>query len=268
MASLQGLTRRLKDTARFVTPMDRAGDVLRQMATLPFGDIGTIAGADPVLVLAPHPDDESLGCGGFIAQACAAGIEVHVAILTDGSASHPGSRAYPPSRLVPLRAVEAEAAVQVLGVPADRLHFLNHRDGGAPLAGAALTCAASSLAALARTRAIGTVLATWQHDPHCDHLSAHRIAVLAAAAAPFRLLSYPVWGWTLPATRWLPRQAIAGWRLDITAELATKRRAIDCHRSQMTGLITDDAAGFVLPQALLDACSRPFEVFLQAPARR
>ena len=36
------------------------------------------------LVIAPHPDDEILGCGGTIARLCAAGVEVHVAIVTRG----------------------------------------------------------------------------------------------------------------------------------------------------------------------------------------
>ena len=78
----------------------RAADVLARMASLPFADVATIAGSGPILVLAPHPDDESLGCGGLIAQACAAGIEVHVAILTDGSMSHPNSAAFPAQRLL------------------------------------------------------------------------------------------------------------------------------------------------------------------------
>ena len=43
----------------------------------------------PLLVLAPHPDDESLGCGALLAQAFA-GAGAHVACLTDGAASHPG----------------------------------------------------------------------------------------------------------------------------------------------------------------------------------
>ena len=51
------------------------------------------------LVLAPHPDDESLGTGGLIAACVAEGRRVHVAVVSDGAASHPGSRAWPPARL-------------------------------------------------------------------------------------------------------------------------------------------------------------------------
>ena len=90
------------------------------------------------------------------------------------------------------------------------------------------------------------------------------MARLAARRAGLRQLSYAVWGWTLPPTRWLPRAAVRGWRLDISAQLPLKRRAIAAHRSQMTAMIADDPAGFRLPSGLLALCDRPFEAFLRA----
>src|ERR1700689_5081239 len=39
---------------------------------------------DRIVVVAPHPDDEVLGAGGLIQQACAVGAEVHVIYLTNG----------------------------------------------------------------------------------------------------------------------------------------------------------------------------------------
>jgi LmbE family N-acetylglucosaminyl deacetylase/GT2 family glycosyltransferase len=63
----------------------------------------------PVLVLAPHPDDEVFGCGGAIVQSLAAGAEVHLVVLTDGAAQgDPGIR----------RAEALEASVRLgLGEP-------------------------------------------------------------------------------------------------------------------------------------------------------
>ncbi len=242
--------------------VERATDALARMAALPFADVRTICGASPVLVLAPHADDESLGCGGLIAQAIAASIELHVAVLTDGAMSHPGSSMYPAARLTALREQEAAEAVAILGVPPERLCFLRYPDAAAPRSGMRLRAAGARLAALARERGIATIISTWPHDPHCDHLAAHRMARLAARLAGLRQLSYAVWGWTLPPTRWLRRAPIRGWRLDISNELPVKRRAIAAHRSQMTGMITDDPAGFHLPSGLLALCDRPFEVFL------
>ena len=235
------------------------------MATLPFANLSTIAGPGPVLVLAPHPDDESLGCGGLIAEACAAGVEVYVAILTDGTMSHPGSREYPGPRLRAIREAEATGAVAALGLPPGRLMFLAYKDAAAPRWGKPLRDAGDRLATVLRLRGIATVVASWRHDPHCDHLAAHRIAARACRLTGARHLSYAVWGWTLPPGRPLPRTPVRGWRLDVTGSLDAKRRAIACHRSQMTGMISDDPAGFTVPQTLLDLCTRPFETYLRNP---
>ena len=54
---------------------------------------------DGGLVVAPHPDDESLACGGLIAEARAQGRLVRVVIVSDGTGSHPASKAYPNARL-------------------------------------------------------------------------------------------------------------------------------------------------------------------------
>jgi LmbE family N-acetylglucosaminyl deacetylase len=237
------------------------------MAALPFAPVTAVISAGPVLVLAPHPDDESLGCGGMIAQACAACAEVHVAILTDGTQSHPRSSAYPAPRLKALREQEAAEAVAVLGVPPGRLTFLGYPDAAAPRRGPALSQAATRFAAFTRERDIRTVCATWRYDPHADHLAAHRIASAGASLGGYRLLSYPVWGWMLGGSTWLPRMKVAGFRLDITGVLPAKRRAIACHRSQMTDLVADDDT-FRVPAGLLEACERPFEVFLSETSVR
>ncbi len=241
-----------------------AGPLLAGFRTLPFADAASIAGGT-CLILAPHPDDESLGCGGLIAELCAAGTPPVVAILTDGAGSHPNSRRYPPDRLAALRAAEAAAALHALGLPPDRLHHLGAPDTAAPHAGPALDHLADRLAALALKAGATTILTTWPHDPHCDHLAAWHVAAAAAQRTGLRLLCYPVWGWTLPPDTDLADAPWTGWRLDITARLAAKQAAIAAHASQMTGLIDDDPAGFRLPEALLDIFRRPYEVYLEAP---
>ena len=49
------------------------GDVLAAMEGLPDADLDTILGGERPSILAPHADDESLGCGGFIAACCERG---------------------------------------------------------------------------------------------------------------------------------------------------------------------------------------------------
>lgn len=240
-----------------------AAAVLRR---LPLVEAHELVGERPVLVVAPHPDDESLGCGGLIAECRARGQDVYVVIVTDGSRSH-HSPSYPPERLAALRAQEARNALQELGVPSERLTCLGLRDGRAPLWGPRLHAAAGRVTRYVRERGIGTICTTWLHDPHRDHVAAYRIARLAARAVGGRLLCYPVWGWTLSATASPPDKQIGGVRIDIAPYLPTKRRAIACHRSQMSDLIQDDPQAFRMPPEVLVYFDQPFEVFLNACGR-
>lgn len=217
-------------------------------------------GTGPFVVLAPHPDDETLGCGGLIAEACSAGRDVWVAILTDGSGSH-RSALFPPMRLAALRRTEAWAAAAALGLPQERLIFMGFRDGAAPHTGAEFEAAAARLAALLASPN-GTVLATWRHDPHPDHLAAHLIAAEAARRAGGRHLAYPIWGWALASDAGLPESATAGVRLDISPRLAAKRRAIAAHATQFGGAVTDDPASRLAPEMLANFL-QPFEVLLE-----
>ncbi len=230
-------------------------------ATLPVADLAEVV-PGRALVLAPHPDDESLGCGGLIAEACARGVSPLVVVLTDGAASHPNSRAYPAERLRALRQVETIAAVACLGLPADHVAFLAYPDANAPAEGSGLHEAASRVAALARQHGCDAILAPWRHDPHCDHEAAHRIAVLAARQAKLVHRSYPVWGLTLPPDHALDAPP-AGVRLDIARHRGAKRRAILAHASQYAGLIGDDPAGFQMQPGFMALFDTATELYLE-----
>lgn len=242
--------------------MTTAADVHRAWRGLPEAGLDTIVGSGRCLILAPHPDDESLGCGGLIAACVAAGKPPVVAILTDGTGSHPGSNAYPPKRLRGLREAEAQAAVHRLGLKPDRLIFLNEQDTAAPHDGPEFDAVVSRVAALIEPDCT-TILAPWRHDPHCDHEAASLIADQVARARGIRHIAYPVWGWLLPGDASVPGSAAPGWRLDISRFLPAKRAAIQAHRSQYGGLITDDPSGFTLPSGLLSVFDSPYETFIQ-----
>lgn len=232
------------------------------MRSLEIQDYETAFGAAPVLILAPHPDDESLGCGGLIAEASARGHPPIVAILTDGAMSHPASRTHPPERLLQLREEETKEATRLLGLPPNRLVFLRYRDTAAPSEGAALDQAAARLSAIITSHACRTVLVSWQHDPHCDHEAAARIAAVACAATGTRLLAFPVWGWTLPPAQPIDQRPITGFRLDVNRHLTRKRAAILAHRSQYAGIIQDDPSGFQLDPAFIDRFLGTTETFI------
>jgi len=240
------------------------------MAALPVVPIHAVTGGKTALILAPHADDESLGCGGLIAAASAAGHPPFVLILTDGAGSHPNSRAYPPPRLKKVREQEALNAVSILGLPPGNLGFLGLHDTAAPREGDGFDAAVAAILSFAERTGAASLLSPWQHDPHCDHLAAHLMASAAAARCRMRHLAYPIWGWTLPPDARLPGPMPHGMRLDVTNHLPVKRRAIAAHASQYGGLIQDDPDGFQLPSNLLDIFNRPYETFLtlQEPAAR
>ncbi|MBV9749954.1 MAG: PIG-L family deacetylase [Acetobacteraceae bacterium] len=240
-----------------------AGDVLRQVESLPFAPVTTILDGRVPLILAPHPDDESLGCGGLIAEACAQGLIPYVLVVTDGTGSHPGSSAYPASRLRALREAEAQDAVAALGLPSDRIGFLGLRDTATPRAGEAFDAAVEAVVSALHDRNCDALLGPWQHDPHGDHEATHAIAAAAASRAGMLHLAYPVWGWTLPPDTVIDGPEPAGFRLDIAQHLPAKRRAVAAHASQHGRVITDDPGGFLLPSHLLALLDRGFETFLR-----
>ncbi len=240
----------------------RAAEFLGLAETLPFTGLSALTGGRGLVVVAPHPDDESLGCGGLVAAACAAGTPVRLVVVSDGVGSHPNSRAYPPERLRALREDETRDAAAMLGLAQDHIRFLRLPDRFVPNTGPAAEAAAAVIAEVARGIDAGAIAVTWRHDPHCDHEASAALVDLARASVPdIRVLAYPVWGWTLPADTEVGA-APHGVRLDISAHLAAKRRAVAAHRSQVGELIEDDPAGFRLDAAMLARFARPFEIYL------
>src|SRR3954462_9413799 len=84
-----------------------------------------------IMIVAPHPDDETLGCGGVIARHAATGGRVHIVFLTNGEASHPGHPTVSPQQLAKQRPDDAIGALSVLtaGSPPASVRFLGFPDG-------------------------------------------------------------------------------------------------------------------------------------------
>ena len=244
--------------------MTTAGACHRAWRRLPLGTLNDVIGSGTCLILAPHPDDESLGCGGLIALCVAAGRMPLVVVLTDGAGSHPNSREFPPNRLRAERAAEVRQAVACLGLPPERLVLLDQPDTAAPHDGPGFAAVLARLIGLIQQEpACTTILAPWLHDPHCDHVAASLLATAAAESAGIRHLAFPVWGWTLPAETAIQARPVEGFRLNIAAMLDAKRAAVQAHRSQYGELITDDPDGFRLPPGLLSVFDTPFETFIE-----
>ena len=225
----------------------------------------------PLLVVAPHPDDESLGCGALVAACRAQGLPVRLVVVSDGAASHPHSRTHPPPRLAGLREAELLAAARELGLAPPDVRFLRLPDAAVPVPGeegfpAALDRPAAA-AAGPSAEPPRTVLVSWRHDPHCDHQASYALArgLQARLGGAPRLLEYPIWGLTLPGDTEVAAEP-AGLCFAAGPWLERKRRAVECHASQRGRVVRDAPLGFALTDAMVDRFLVPFELFLEMPA--
>ena len=212
--------------------------------------------ATRVVIVAPHPDDEVLACGGLLQQLAERRIPVAIVAVTDGEASHPGSPTWTAERLLSVRPAETLAALAVLGldaVPVTRLHL---PDGGVAAREQNLAQALAGLIA-----ADDMVLTTWRHDGHPDHEATARACAAAAEECGATLVEAPIWGWhwSRPGDSAMPLAHARRLMLD-EATLARKRAALDCFESQ---LVSDLASGHdaILTRNTLERLLNPFELY-------
>jgi len=164
----------------------------------------------PVLVVAPHPDDEILGCGGAIASHLARGDSVHVALVTGGEGG--GDR--------DARLAESRSAAACLGHT--EVTCLGVADG--QVADAADL--PDRLAGLVRKLAPRVVYAPSLFEMHTDHVATlDAVAIALAGRTDLTLLLYEV-----------NAEQMASFLLDITPVAGLKRAALSAFASQL-GLI-------------------------------
>ena len=204
------------------------------------------------LVIAPHPDDETIGAYGLIRRLVRQRARVRVVIVTDGAGSHRNSALWPAARLIAERQRETRRAMARIGVPAGAVQFIGLPDGGtSALPDRALR---PLRRAIAQARGVDLLLSPARDDDHPDH------RVTAQAAQAFgrstRHLEYLVW----PNRHSRSRPATHALRLGVTT--AAKRGAIRRYFTQM-GRIHDDPAGFTISRSELAAFSHPVERYRQ-----
>lgn len=200
-----------------------------------------------VLVLSPHPDDETLGAGGLIARQVANGCKVTVVAVTDGEGAYPD---YP--ALAQIRRREQEAALERLGVPAIQIVRLRLPDRHVGLHEEDLVERLLPLVSK------GTCLvAPWSGDYHPDHEACGRAAERVATLTGASLASYLFWTWHRGTPECL--KSLALLRLPLTDTLlVSKSEALLCHRSQLER----PGGEPILPDDLLSPARRPYEVYI------
>ncbi|SHJ83996.1 N-acetylglucosaminyl deacetylase, LmbE family [Hymenobacter daecheongensis DSM 21074] len=237
-------------------------------AEFPLQPADFTASLGATVVVAPHPDDESLGCGGLLALLRRAGQPVHTVLVSDGTMSHPNSLRFPAPARRALREAELREALEILGVETAQTLHMGLPDGAVPTAKATgFAAAVEQLSAYLEAHQPQTLLVPWRRDPHPDHRATSQLvhAACARLTASPRLLEYVVWAWERADPAELPQPSeVRGWRLDISSVVALKQQAIAAHRSQLLPIIDDDPAGFQLSEGMLAHFAQPFEVYLEA----
>jgi LmbE family N-acetylglucosaminyl deacetylase len=189
-----------------------------------------------LVIIAPHQDDSTLGCGGLILLRRIEGAPVSIVYLTDGAASHPGHSSLTPSLLAQMRREEAGTATSLLGVDQARVTFLNEPDGTLDKLGPERRAAfIERLAAVFRLAAPDQVLLPYRRDGSSEHEAGFGlvIAALAAAGLKPRLLEYPVWAWWNPVRMVRPLlRSRRIWRTDHFGYEPLKAAAVAAYRSQ------------------------------------
>lgn len=200
-----------------------------------------------VLVLSPHPDDESIGCGGALKLLAARKIPVDVVYMTCGDRKQP-SEANDPN----IRRKEAELAANVLGV---RVHsFLNGQDGELHLQEKDLI---AELLACVDLKSYGLVFCPWPYDGHSDHAATFRIfqnALRKARVSPTTLL-YETWS-----------PLVANRVVNIDGSIEAKLTAIKRHQSQMAQIdYGDKVLALSRYRSLICRPSEHAEAYFEAP---
>ncbi len=243
------------DAALPGTP-EPAWATMERLATLPALDLSAI---EKLTVVAAHPDDESLGAGGLVAECARLGIPVQIVVVTDGAASHPRSRAVSPAQVAMLRQRELFRAVSELA-PASEVVAFGFPDGET-------SQNRDDIAdALARAVRPGSItVAPWRGDGHRDHRVVGEVCAELAERIGSHLLEYPIWmwHWALPDDERVPWDSALAVRLTEPAREA-KRRALASHASQVVGVGASDDDAPVLSPSFLSHFDREHEVFLSS----
>ncbi len=219
----------------------------------------------PALVLAPHADDEALGCGALLAARCAAGAEIHVAYFTDGAAGLSKLTSDARAALALQRRQEAVAAMGTLGLGEDHLHFLNAPDGRLKdLTGTERAHWEAALRQLITRVRPAEILLPGRADGSSEHEAMFRLLATALPGTGLqpRVLEFPVWSWWNPRFLW-PTVCSAHrvWRQPVAPHGDKKARLLRSYPSQTT-LMPAQAEPALSPD-FLAAFDTPDEFFFE-----
>jgi LmbE family N-acetylglucosaminyl deacetylase len=193
------------------------------------------------LVIAPHPDDETLGTGALIAHMAKAGKFAGLVYLTDGSGSHPLKDGKAGSIVATRQREGRQALRRLAGLQLKAPLCLGWKDATPEVPGSVLFGRSyRKLAALCGRLRVDVLATTAPHEPHCDHIAAAGLAhaVRIRSRGRITVAEYCVWG---EAPSSLTHKTL------VTPSMSpgVRRYALAAHRSQLTA---SHGPGFRLPK--------------------
>jgi LmbE family N-acetylglucosaminyl deacetylase len=214
---------------------------------------------ETALVVSPHADDETLGCGGLIAARAERGLRTHIVFLTDSGGT--SQNAETRKQQAQIRRHEAISAVKILGAREDDITFLDAPDGQLDrLDDESKRNLTEGLALLIRKLNPEEIYLPFYGSHSTEHQAAHILcrATISASGWNGKLWEYPVWAWWNPPrfAKWF-RKKPDPVALALGQHLETKSRALRAHASQ-------HMAGGALPGILARICLGQTEFFFPA----
>jgi len=219
------------------------------------------------LVIAPHPDDETLCCGGAIALLRQMGYRVHVLILADGANMHPHAEFMSPDEFRDLRRSETEGALSKLGVSNDSITFLNLTDSMLP---SKQEAGFEEVVRLCRNKVQDlkpdTILTPWRRDLHRDHRAAWQITTQALQDERLydvNLVEYTVWALYADNEHDLPTlDEVRPWRLDTQPVIEQKIEALNAYQHSLKLEKQQEKIEWAYSSEMLSHFTHPWELFL------
>ncbi|HVT12205.1 MAG TPA: PIG-L family deacetylase [Fimbriimonadaceae bacterium] len=155
----------------------RSGSAQQQPALgVPLPMLPAPRATDRILVVSPHPDDETIGAGGYLDQAAQAGATIRIVVATDGAKRGRSSTRYR----------ETLSALSKLGVPAKDVIFLGYPDGRL----SQQKTFQARLESISADFHPNIVIATHPNDTHPDHAAVGRAVDLLGQHSNHTVTAY------------------------------------------------------------------------------
>lgn len=213
-----------------------------------------------VLIIAPHPDDEILGCAGLLQQLAELKRDIVLVAVTNGTQSHPDSLLYTPDQLNTIRPAETHSALKVLGVNHTVKRIaLNLMDGEITAQQDRLYQALTELIC-----PDDILVCTFDKDGHPDHEATGRVVQQLTNEAYLSCYQVLIWAWhwATPDDRRIPWEKAL--KLELTPQqLQYKNKAILCFKSQLE-IDTSTGQAPILSKQTIQRILLPCEVYICA----